>query len=49
MGIYIEAQDLVKADSTILDLIGSNQFMSYPVISSCVILLMVVPCPHPIY
>ena len=26
MGVYTEAQGLMKADSTILDLVGSNQF-----------------------
>ena len=48
--VYNEADGpLEVGSSATLDLTGSNQFMSYPVISGCVILLMAVPCPHPIY
>ena len=48
---YDEAQGLLEVkSSTILDLVGSNWFLWYPVLlNGCIILLMVVPCPFPSY
>lgn len=48
--VYNEAEGPLEGESSaIWDLVDSNQSMSCAVISGCEILLMVVPCPHPIY